>query len=84
MWVLFTSLVQGPLTSSGLTTLHHRCWHWTSDRSVNWADIWSQFSLNILTYAFSFLSWKKELGRVNKSYVWFKNNSSKLNDVLIV
>lgn len=30
--ISFTSRVQGPLISEGLTTFSHLCWHWSSDR----------------------------------------------------
>lgn len=54
--VVLTSLVQGPFTSSGLTTLCHRCWHWTSFLSGKPAAITSHFSPCCSTSPLSFYS----------------------------
>ena len=45
-----------PLTSSGLTTFCHLCWHWTSARSGKWEAMKSHLSPCTSTKRFNFSS----------------------------
>lgn len=64
--VVLTSLVQGPFTSSGLTTLCQRCWHWTSFLSGKPAAITSHFSPCCSTSPLSFYSRGAAEGEVQR------------------